>query len=69
MDDGSADRSAAMLREQFEKRPDLTRVVLLQSNFGQHAAILAGFSTSPRRAWSSPWTRTCRIRRRRSATC
>ena len=46
VDDGSADRSAAMLREQFEKRPDATRVVLLQSNFGQHAAILAGFHTS-----------------------
>ena len=46
VDDGSADRSAAMLREQFNKRPDVTRVVLLQSNFGQHAAILAGFHTS-----------------------
>ena len=46
VDDGSADRSAAMLREQFDKRPDATRVVLLQSNFGQHAAILAGFHTS-----------------------
>ena len=44
IDDGSADRSVAMLREQFEKRPDVTRVVVLQSNFGQHAAILAGFS-------------------------
>ncbi|HEV2111700.1 MAG TPA: glycosyltransferase [Gammaproteobacteria bacterium] len=46
VDDGSADRSAAMLREQFDKRPDVTRVVLLQSNFGQHAAILAGFHSS-----------------------
>ncbi|MGB9430127.1 MAG: glycosyltransferase [Gammaproteobacteria bacterium] len=46
VDDGSADRSAALLREQFEKRPEMTRVVLLQSNFGQHAAILAGFSAS-----------------------
>ncbi|HVA55737.1 MAG TPA: glycosyltransferase [Gammaproteobacteria bacterium] len=46
VDDGSADRSAALLREQFEKRPDHTRVVLLLSNFGQHAAILAGFSAS-----------------------
>src|SRR5215469_7500891 len=46
VDDGSADRSAAMLREQFGKRPDTTRVVLLQSNFGQHAAILAGFHSS-----------------------
>src|SRR6185312_15242820 len=46
IDDGSADRSVAMLREQFEKRPDVTRVVILQSNFGQHAAILAGFDQS-----------------------
>ncbi|MGH8282395.1 MAG: glycosyltransferase family 2 protein, partial [Gammaproteobacteria bacterium] len=46
VDDGSADRSTALLREQFEKRPVVTRVVLLQSNFGQHAAILAGFSAS-----------------------
>ncbi|HEX2668923.1 MAG TPA: glycosyltransferase [Gammaproteobacteria bacterium] len=46
VDDGSADRSAAMLREQFGKRDDATRVVLLQSNFGQHAAILAGFEVS-----------------------
>ena len=46
IDDGSADRSAAMLREQFDRRPDVTRVVLLQSNFGQHAAILAGFHVS-----------------------
>ncbi|MDE2234508.1 MAG: glycosyltransferase [Gammaproteobacteria bacterium] len=46
VDDGSADRSAALLREQFEKRPECTRVVLLQSNFGQHAAILAGFSAA-----------------------
>ncbi|MDE2091098.1 MAG: glycosyltransferase [Gammaproteobacteria bacterium] len=46
VDDGSADRSAALLREQFKRRPKQTRVVLLQSNFGQHAAILAGFSAS-----------------------
>ncbi len=46
VDDGSADKSAAMLAAQFEQRPDVTRVVLLQSNFGQHAAILAGFHTS-----------------------
>ena len=46
VDDGSHDRSAALLRAQFDKRPDVTRVVLLQSNFGQHAAILAGFSAT-----------------------
>ncbi len=44
VDDGSHDGSAAMLRDQYQQRPDVTRVILLQSNFGQHAAILAGFS-------------------------
>jgi undecaprenyl-phosphate 4-deoxy-4-formamido-L-arabinose transferase len=44
VDDGSRDRSPALLRGQFERRPDVTRVLLLQANFGQHAAILAGFS-------------------------
>jgi len=44
VDDGSRDRSVAMLREQFQRRPDVTRVVLLQANAGQHAAIIAGFA-------------------------
>ncbi len=43
IDDGSRDRSAAILREQYQKRPDVTRVVCLRANAGQHAAILAGF--------------------------
>ena len=43
VDDGSRDRSAALLREQFAKRPEVTRVVLLNGNFGQHMAIMAGF--------------------------
>ncbi|HVN98840.1 MAG TPA: glycosyltransferase [Steroidobacteraceae bacterium] len=44
VNDGSRDRSAALLREQFEQRPDVTRVVLFAANFGQHRAILAGFA-------------------------
>ena len=40
---GSRDRSAAILREQFQQRPDVTRVVLFNGNFGQHMAIMAGF--------------------------
>lgn len=44
IDDGSRDRSAALLSEQFERRPDVTRVILLDGNFGQHRALLAGFS-------------------------
>ena len=43
VNDGSRDRSAGMLREQFQKRPDVTRVVLFNGNFGQHMAIMAGF--------------------------
>ena len=44
INDGSRDRSAAMLRNQFEQRPDVTRVILLNGNFGQHMAIMAGFA-------------------------
>ena len=43
VNDGSRDRSAALLREQFGRRPEVTRVVLLNGNFGQHLAIIAGF--------------------------
>ena len=44
VNDGSRDRSVALLRAQFEQRPDVTRVVLFAANFGQHRAILAGFA-------------------------
>ncbi|NDP43379.1 MAG: glycosyltransferase [Aromatoleum sp.] len=43
VNDGSRDRSAALLREQWERRPDVTRVVLFNANYGQHLAIVAGF--------------------------
>ncbi|MBZ0092224.1 MAG: glycosyltransferase [Sulfuricellaceae bacterium] len=43
INDGSRDRSAAMLREQFQQRPDVSRVILFNGNFGQHMAIMAGF--------------------------
>ncbi len=43
INDGSRDRSAALLREQFQQRPDVTRVVLFNGNYGQHMAIMAGF--------------------------
>ena len=43
VNDGSRDRSPALLREQFQARPDVTRVVLFNGNFGQHMAIMAGF--------------------------
>lgn len=44
VDDGSVDRSVAVLREQFARRPDTTRVVVLARNVGQHMAIMAGFA-------------------------
>lgn len=43
VDDGSRDRSPALLHDQFDRRPDVTRVVYLLTNFGQHMAVLAGF--------------------------
>jgi undecaprenyl-phosphate 4-deoxy-4-formamido-L-arabinose transferase len=44
VNDGSRDRSPAMLADQYEVRPDVTRVILLDGNFGQHRALLAGFA-------------------------
>jgi undecaprenyl-phosphate 4-deoxy-4-formamido-L-arabinose transferase len=44
VNDGSVDRSVQILTEQFHDRPDVTRVVLFNGNFGQHMAILAGFA-------------------------
>ncbi|HVT36185.1 MAG TPA: glycosyltransferase [Nevskiaceae bacterium] len=44
INDGSRDRSAALLAEQHAARPDVTRVILFNGNFGQHRAILAGFA-------------------------
>jgi undecaprenyl-phosphate 4-deoxy-4-formamido-L-arabinose transferase len=43
VNDGSRDGSAAILREQFQQRPDVTKVILFNGNFGQHMAIMAGF--------------------------
>jgi undecaprenyl-phosphate 4-deoxy-4-formamido-L-arabinose transferase len=42
VNDGSKDRSAALLRRQFQRRPKETRVVLFHANFGQHSAVMAG---------------------------
>jgi undecaprenyl-phosphate 4-deoxy-4-formamido-L-arabinose transferase len=44
INDGSRDRSAAMLTQQHKLRSDVTRVILFNGNFGQHRAILAGFA-------------------------
>ena len=44
INDGSRDRSAAILKDQFARRPDVTRIVLFNGNYGQHMAIMAGFA-------------------------
>jgi len=46
VNDGSRDNSVSILAEQFRARPDVTRVVLFNGNYGQHMAILAGFEAS-----------------------
>jgi undecaprenyl-phosphate 4-deoxy-4-formamido-L-arabinose transferase len=46
VNDGSRDASAAILSDQFRARPDVTRVVLFNGNYGQHMAILAGFEVT-----------------------
>ncbi|KAB2936366.1 MAG: glycosyltransferase [Candidatus Contendobacter sp.] len=43
VNDGSRDRSAVLLKDQFLARPDVTRVILFNANHGQHLAIMAGF--------------------------
>jgi undecaprenyl-phosphate 4-deoxy-4-formamido-L-arabinose transferase len=43
VNDGSRDRTGAVLTQQFEARPDVTRVVMFSANYGQHMAIVAGF--------------------------
>ena len=45
VDDGSADRSMEMIIEASQKDPRIVGVILT-SNFGQHAAVTAGFQTS-----------------------
>ncbi|MBS1230243.1 MAG: glycosyltransferase [Proteobacteria bacterium] len=44
INDGSRDKSAAILSAQYQARPEVTRVILFNGNFGQHRAILAGFA-------------------------
>ena len=46
VDDGSRDRSAALLKDEFLKHPSETRVIVFNANYGQHLAIIAGFELS-----------------------
>ena len=41
--DGSRDRSGAMLKEFHHRRPEEVRVIDFNGNFGQHMAIMAAF--------------------------
>lgn len=44
VDDGSSDASADMIGEFAEKEPEHVVAVLLNRNYGQHAAVLAGMA-------------------------
>jgi undecaprenyl-phosphate 4-deoxy-4-formamido-L-arabinose transferase len=44
VNDGSRDASGKVLAAQFAARPDVTRVILFNANYGQHLAIIAGFA-------------------------
>lgn len=46
VNDGSRDNTTALLADQYRLRPDVTRVVLFNGNYGQHMAILAGFQAT-----------------------
>ncbi|MBR7782044.1 glycosyltransferase [Undibacterium luofuense] len=46
VNDGSRDNTPLILADQFRVRPDVTRVVLFNGNYGQHMAILAGFKAT-----------------------
>jgi undecaprenyl-phosphate 4-deoxy-4-formamido-L-arabinose transferase len=41
--DGSRDRSLDLLRAQYARRPDVTRVIDFNANYGQHMAVIAAF--------------------------
>lgn len=41
--DGSTDRTSAILQSMHERRPEQIRIIEFNGNFGQHMAIMAGF--------------------------
>jgi len=43
VNDGSKDKSAALLDELHQRRPTIFRIVHFNGNYGQHMAIMAGF--------------------------
>ncbi len=45
IDDGSSDQSRELLARKHSERPEVTRVLFLSFNSGQHAALIAGFQS------------------------
>ncbi len=41
--DGSVDRSIVLLKAQYAARPDVTKIIDFNANYGQHMAIMAAF--------------------------
>jgi undecaprenyl-phosphate 4-deoxy-4-formamido-L-arabinose transferase len=50
VNDGSKDKSMAVLTKAYKAHPDKIRVVDFQRNFGQHKAVMAGFEESSGKA-------------------
>lgn len=46
VNDGSWDASLPLLLQEFKKRLDIIKILDLNGNFGQHAAIMAGFQAT-----------------------
>ena len=69
VDDGSKDRSVALLRAQYQLRPQHTRVIVFRRNFGQHSAIMAGFEAAHGRGHHHPGCRPAESARGDSAAC
>ncbi len=46
VNDGSRDKSYEILERLYQSRKDITKVINLNGNFGQHMAVLAGFELS-----------------------
>ena len=44
VNDGSKDDSIKQLKEMYEKRKDVVKIIDFNGNFGQHMAIVAGFT-------------------------
>ena len=64
IDDGSQDDSADIISAAAETHPGKVTGVLLNRNYGQHAAVMAGLPMPEGITWSRS-TPTCKIRRKK----